>query len=102
MLVGYVSNERYVALSEVLFEFRSGGDITTATSTISGAVHAEIEPGEYEVVLGRDGYGSKIINMTVASDSPYHFRLLSDGLLGYMWPRSVKSGERSEFRSSSQ
>ena len=98
MLVGYVSNERYVALPEVLFEFRGSGDVTIATSTISGAVHAEIEPGEYEVVLGRDGYGSKIITMTVSTESPYHFRLLSDGLLGYMWPRSVKSGDLGEFR----
>ena len=98
MLVGYVSNERYVALPEVLFEFRNGDNITTATSTISGAVHADIEPGEYEVVLGRAGYGSKIVSMTASSDTPHHFRLLSDGLLGYMWPKSVKSGERSEFR----
>ena len=91
MLVGYVSNERYVALPEVLFEFRNGDNITTATSTISGAVHADIEPGEYEVVLGRAGYGSKIVSMTASSDTPHHFRLLSDGLLRYMWPKSVKS-----------
>ena len=29
---------------------------------------------------------------------PYQFRLLSDGLLGYAWPKWVRSGERSEFR----
>ena len=29
---------------------------------------------------------------------PYHFRLLSDGLLGYVWPKWVKAGEKSEFR----
>ena len=69
MLVGYASNERYVAVPNVLFEFRSKtGQATTATSTISGAVYAEIEPGEYEVVLGRDGYGSKIITITVSTD----------------------------------
>ena len=27
-----------------------------------------------------------------------HFRLLTDGLVGYAWPKCVKSGERSEFR----
>ncbi|GIT31864.1 MAG: hypothetical protein Ct9H300mP1_39100 [Planctomycetaceae bacterium] len=46
MLVGYVSNERYVALPEVLFEFRNGDNKHHPTSTISGAVHADIEPGE--------------------------------------------------------
>ncbi|MFP6700479.1 MAG: carboxypeptidase regulatory-like domain-containing protein, partial [Planctomycetaceae bacterium] len=74
MLVGYASNERYVAVPNVLFEFRSKtGQVTTATSTISGTVYAEIEPGEYEVVLGRDGYGSKIITINVSTDSPYQF-----------------------------
>ena len=48
MLVGYVSNERYVALADMLFEFRRAGRVATARSTISGAVYADIEPGEYE------------------------------------------------------
>ena len=30
MLVGYVSNERYVALPNILFEFRSQSTVTTA------------------------------------------------------------------------
>ncbi len=98
MLVGYVSNERYVAIADVLFEFRGEGGIVTARSTISGAVYADVSPGDYEVVLGRDGYGSKIVSMTADAGEPYHFRLLSDCLLGYAWPKCVKSGERSEFR----
>ncbi|MDA1015027.1 MAG: carboxypeptidase regulatory-like domain-containing protein [Planctomycetota bacterium] len=98
MLVGFVSNERYVAIPEVLFEFRCHGSVTTARSTISGAVHVELEPGDYQVVLGRDGYGSKIVTMTVDPSTPYHFRLLSDRLYGYMWPKCVASGARSEFR----
>jgi hypothetical protein len=99
MLVGYVSNERYVALADVLFEFRNANaPVVTARSTIAGAVYAELEPGPYEVVLGAGGHGSKIVQMTVSGDEPYHFRLLSDGLLGYMWPGCVKSGESSEFR----
>ena len=36
--------------------------------------------------------------MTVPVDCPYQFRLLSDGLLGYAWPKWVRSGEESEFR----
>ena len=98
MLVGYVSNERYVAVPNVLFEFRGTAGVTTATSTVSGAVYAEIEPGEYQVVLGREGYGSKLLTMTASDDSPYNFRVLSDSLLGYMWPKCVQSGQRSEFR----
>lgn len=98
MLVGYVSNERYVALSDVLFEFRRGQHTATARSTISGAVYADIAPGEYEVVLGRSGYGSKIVRMQIRENDPCQFRLLSDCLLGYVWPKYVKSGEHSEFR----
>lgn len=98
MLVGYVSNERYVALADVLFEFRGSDGVVTARSTISGAVYADVASGDYEVVLGRDGYGSKIVTMTVSETEPYQFRLLSDCLLGYVWPRCVRAGERSEFR----
>jgi hypothetical protein len=98
MLIGYVSNERFVALGDVLFEFRGQGRVVAARSHISGAVYADIPPGEYEVVLGRDGYGSRIVTMQVREGEPYHFRLLSDCLLGYAWPKCVKSGELSEFR----
>ncbi|MCP4512031.1 MAG: hypothetical protein GY826_37140 [Fuerstiella sp.] len=55
MLVGYVSDERYVALADVLFEFRSHEGVVAARSGISGAVYADISPGDYEVVLGRSG-----------------------------------------------
>jgi hypothetical protein len=98
MLIGYVSNERYVALPDVLFEFRGPQGIVTTRSTISGAVYVDVLPGEYQVVLGKDGYGSKIVHMEVRGGELHHFRLLSDGLLGYMWPKCVKAGERSEFR----
>jgi len=36
--------------------------------------------------------------MEVMEKKPYHFRLLTDNLLGYAWPKCVRSGERSEFR----
>ncbi|MDP6445309.1 MAG: hypothetical protein QF805_16035, partial [Pirellulaceae bacterium] len=99
MLIGYVSDERYVALADVLFEIRSpDGSIVTARSAVAGAVYAECEPGEYEVVLGKDGYGSKIVAANLNADDPYHFRLLADRLLGYMWPKCVKGGESAEFR----
>ena len=99
MLIGYVSDERYLALADVLVEFRFGGKTrATVRSTPRGAVEADLDPGEYEVTLVKQGYGSKHSRMTVDADRPHHFRLLTDGLLGYVWPRSVKSGGRSEFR----
>ncbi|HEY0983024.1 N,N-dimethylformamidase beta subunit family domain-containing protein [Schlesneria sp.] len=99
MLIGYVSDERYVALADVLLEFQSGGQTRDIVrSTPRGAVVANLEPGEYVVTLVKEGYGSKHSRMTVDSRRPHHFRLLSDGILGYVWPRSVQTGGRSEFR----
>ena len=99
MLIGYVSDERYVALADVLIEFRSEGQTRAIVrSTPRGAVEADLDPGEYEVTLVKQGYGSKHSQMTVDAHRPHQFRLLTDGLLGYVWPRAVKSGERSEFR----
>lgn len=99
MLIGYVSDERYVAIPDVLFEFRhSDGTVSVTRSTVSGRVDADLSPGSYEVVLGKSGFGSKIVQIEVGSTAPHHFRLLSDRLLGYMWPRCVRGGERAEFR----
>ena len=98
MLIGYVSDERYVALPDVLFELRGDCGVVTARSTISGAVYADIQPGDYQVVLGRDGYGSKIVNVDLKENVPHQFRLLSDNLYGYMWPKCARSGEQGEFR----
>ena len=98
ILVGYVSDERYVALADVQFEFRNGKQVVLACSTISGAIYVDLEPGTYVVVLGKKGYGSKIVSTNIEREEPYQFRLLSDCLLGYMYPRAVTAGERSEFR----
>lgn len=98
MLVGYVSNERYVALGDVLLEFRGPSGAVNVRSQASGAVHADLLPGPYEVVLSKDGFGSKRTIMQVRPGQPFQFRLLSDGLLGYAWPKCVRSGEKSEFR----
>ncbi len=99
MLIGYVSDERYVALADVLLEFqRAGETVAIVRSTPRGAVQADLPAGEYHVTLVKDGFGSKSVQMTVDPKVPYDFRLLSDCILGYVWPREVKSGERSEFR----
>lgn len=99
MLVGYVSDERYAAVYDAALEFqREGETVAVARSTARGAVYAEIEPGRYRVTVVRDGFGSKSDDVEVRAGEPHQFRLLSDRLLGYMWPKWVKSGERSEFR----
>ena len=99
MLVGYVGDERYVALADVLVEFeRDGQSVAVVRSTPRGAVYAEIATGRYRVTLVKDGFGSKCVELDVDPALPYQFRLLADGLLGYVWPRWVRTGERSEFR----
>ena len=78
---------------------REGESVAVVRSTPRGAVYADLAPGDYRVTLVKEGFGSKNVTMTVRSEAaPHQFRLLSDGLLGYVWPKWVRSGERSEFR----
>ncbi|HET8627758.1 MAG TPA: N,N-dimethylformamidase beta subunit family domain-containing protein [Thermomicrobiales bacterium] len=99
MLVGYVSDEWYVALPDALVEFeRDGRTVAVARTTPRGAVLADIAPGRYRATLAKGGYGSKRVDLDVAEGGPYQFRLLSDRLLGYAWPKWVRAGERAEFR----
>ncbi len=99
MLIGYVSDENYVALANVAVEFRREGKTrSVATSTPRGGIYAELDPGCYQVSLVKAGFGSKSVTVTVQLDQLLQFRMLSDCILGYVWPRAVKSGDRSEFR----
>ena len=99
MLIGYVSDERYVALSDVAAEFIDAASQSwAAISRASGSVHVDLPAGEYRVVLQKAGFGAKFSRITVPLATPHQFRLLSDGLLGYAWPKWVRAGEKSEFR----
>jgi hypothetical protein len=100
MLLGYVSDEKYVAVADVAVEFIDGAGRSWETrSRASGSVWLELPPGPYEVVLVKPGFGSKRSRIEVAAGRPpHHFRLLSDGLFGYAWPKCVKSGDVAEFR----
>ena len=98
MLIGYVSDERYVALPDTQLEFENESGSVEVRARASGAVHADLAPGQYHVTLAKTGYGSKRLNMTVGDGRPYQFRLLKDCLLGYAWPKWVTSGEKAEFR----
>jgi len=99
MLIGYVSDENYVALADVAIEFvQAGRSMALVRSTPRGAIDADIAPSEYEVVLVKAGFGSKRITMRADPGTPYQFRLLSDRLLGYVWPKWSRAGEHAEFR----
>jgi hypothetical protein len=99
MLLGYVSNEQYQALQDVAVEVRDaeGTIVADVRSSASGAVLAPVEPGEYDVVLAKDGYGSKRSHVATTA-GPAMFRLLSESVNGYMWPKWVTAGEQSELR----
>ncbi len=113
MLVGYVSDQRYVAIADcqLLFEKTAGATEAQSAQTqladtqpietrscANGAVYADIEPGEYNVSLNKQGFGPKHVCLTVRPGTHHHFRLLSHCLLGYAWPKCVQSGQRAEFR----
>lgn len=100
MLIGYVSDERFVALPSVDVEFVQDGATQAVTrSSARGAVHADLDHGSYEVVLQRDGYGGKRVEVEVGGDAdPHQFRLLSDRLLGYVTPLWSRSGDVASYR----
>ncbi|NJN17758.1 MAG: carboxypeptidase regulatory-like domain-containing protein [Oscillochloris sp.] len=99
MLIGYVSDERYLALADVLVEFeRDGRSVAVVRSTPRGGIYADLEAGRYRVTLVKPGYGAKLIDLELDGAHMHQLRLLSDHLLGYMWPRWVRAGERAEFR----
>lgn len=99
MLIGYVSDESYRALADVMLEFTdTAGASWDVRSRASGSVHADLPAGPYVVTLSHPGHGSKRVRMTPSASQPYHFRMLTDCLLGYAWPKCVRGGESAEFR----
>jgi hypothetical protein len=99
-LLAYVSDENYLALAGVQAEFRNQEDHSVAvlSSSPRGAFYANLPDGNYRVTLAKDGYGAKWVDCEIAGGKPYQFRLLSDYLLGFMWPKWTRSGDRSEIR----
>ncbi len=98
MLIGYVSDENYAALPDVALEFQANATHLLAHSWPSGAVHADIAPGHYSVILSKKGYGSKRVSADIRAGGVIHFRMLSDKLLGYAWPKWCRSGDAVQFR----
>jgi hypothetical protein len=67
-------------------------------SSPRGAFYADLPDGEYRVALAKDGYGAKTSSVRVLAEEPVQFRLLSDTLIGYAWPKWVRAGETAELR----
>ena len=99
MLIGYVSDEQHVAIADAQLEFARGDESIEVRSRASGAVHADVPPGRWTVTLAKPGYTRKFVEVDVAPGmAPHLFRLLSDRLLGYAWPKWAQPGERVELR----
>ena len=87
MLIGYVSDERHIALHDVQFEIASETLHVEARSRATGEIFADIPPGPYTVTCQKDGFGPKRTQINLHPDRPHHFRLLAHKLLGYAWPK---------------
>jgi N,N-dimethylformamidase len=99
MLIGYVSDEYYRALHDALIELRQGQQAWTTKSAASGAIRADVPPGTYEAIVAKPGYGSKrIASVDIGGGSVIQIRLLSDRMLGMVWPQWSRGGEEVEFR----
>jgi N,N-dimethylformamidase len=97
-LIGYVSDESFVAIPDVPVEITGQGRHVDTRSTASGAVLAGLPDGVYRVTLNKPGFGGKRSEVRLPVDAPVQFRLLRDRLLGYIWPKWLRCGERGEFR----
>ena len=99
MLIGFVSDDRYVALPEVSLLFENENEHVCARSLADGSIRADISTGSWRVTLNRPGCGAKMVEVEITDPhEPLQFRLLDDCLMGYAWPKWVKAGEKSEFR----
>ncbi len=99
-LLAYVSDEMFLALDDVAGEFEnlSSGEITVLRSSPRGAFYGDLPSGDYRVTLARHGFGAKASRVSLGTGDPPQLRLLSNSLYGYMWPRWVRSGGKSEYR----
>jgi N,N-dimethylformamidase len=97
--IAFVSDEQYVALSDVLTEWESVETELSYTlrSTPRGAIFGDLPAGSYRVYIAKDGFGAKTSFVEVGGE-PAMLRLLSNDVVGYMWPKWSRSGEQSQFR----
>lgn len=99
MLIGYVSDEYFRALPDALVELRQGEKSWSIKSAASGAIYGDLPSGQYEAIFAKSGYGSKrISSLVLGDDNLIQVRLLSDTMLGMVWPQWCRAGEELEFR----
>jgi N,N-dimethylformamidase len=98
--IGWVSDEYDLAIADVAVDVERDGElIAQARSGPTGAIVLDVAPGAYVLSLARDGYGAKRVTVELGPDRPpLRLRLLSDRLIGFVWPRWARTGERSELR----
>jgi N,N-dimethylformamidase len=101
VLVGWVSDEHYVAVPDALLELSGPAGVFETRSSASGAVRVDLPEGTYDLAVGARGFGSLTAKVEVSSDRLVQIRLLRDALWGYVWPKAVRAGERAELRVSS-
>jgi hypothetical protein len=99
-ILAYVSDEMYVAIPGVVADWESltTGDVTVLHSSARGAFYSDLSHGMYRVTLAREGFGSKTVEVELSGEIPYQFRLLSDSIVGYAWPKWVVAGQPAEYR----
>lgn len=99
MLVGYVSDENYVAIADASVEIvdpSSDNPPVRVRSSASGRVDADLEPGTYQVVLAAAGYPGKRETVHLGA-APVQFRLLSAAPYGFVWPKYSFTGDRADL-----
>ena len=98
-ILGFVSDERYVALSDVgiLIESEEHGSVQIQTR-VDGSIAAALPSGDFKFTLWKDRFSGKRVDVTLPSAGPLQLRLLSNKLVGYMHPKWAQAGEKSEFR----
>ncbi|MBV8717350.1 MAG: carboxypeptidase regulatory-like domain-containing protein [Chloroflexi bacterium] len=97
-LLAYVSDERFAAISGATIELASDAAVHVLTSTPSGAVYGDVAPARYNVTIGAPGFGTKRTELTVGNGPPRQFRLLSERILGYVWPKWSRAGDSAVLR----
>ena len=71
MLLGFVSDEQYVALADVVVEAdRDGATIAEARSTARGRVNVDLPPGPYRITFRKDGFRAKGVDVRSARVTP--------------------------------
>ena len=71
MLIGYVSDERFIALHDVAVLFETAdADPLQVRSLADGSVRADLPAGDYRVTFRRDGFSAKRTSVPLPVDDP--------------------------------